>query len=133
MQAYSDWNSAVNDISGRTTAIQITSLDGQTFYPGVYEYNSQTALSLSANATVTLNGRNNPDAVWIFRSVSAWIEIYGSMEVINLPGYPENVNMPIPKWWYVRSTRNASARRVCLPRWQQPVSRQVQAHPVIPS
>jgi len=63
-QAQLDLTTAYTDAAGRTpTAIVAGDLAGQTLIPGVY----QSASSLAVNGTLTLDGRGDPNAVFIFQ------------------------------------------------------------------
>ena len=58
---------AYDDAAGRTPATSVTAdLGGQTLVSGVY--NAAAAMALTG--TLTLDGQNNPDAVWIFQAGS---------------------------------------------------------------
>ena len=58
---------AYDDAAGRTPATTVTAdLGGQTLVGGVY--NAAAAMALTG--TLTLDGQNNPDAVWIFQAGS---------------------------------------------------------------
>ena len=58
---------AYNDAAGRTPATTVTAdLGGQTLVSGVYN----SASSLGLTGTLTLDGQNNPDAVFIFQAGS---------------------------------------------------------------
>jgi LPXTG-motif cell wall-anchored protein len=58
---------AYDDAAGRTPATTVTAdLGGQTLVGGVY--NAAAAMALTG--TLTLDGQNNPDAVWVFQAGS---------------------------------------------------------------
>lgn len=58
---------AYDDAAGRTPGTAVTAdLGGQTLVGGVY--NAAAALALTG--TLTLDGQNNPDAVWVFQAGS---------------------------------------------------------------
>jgi len=58
---------AYDDAAGRTPATSVTAdLGGQTLVGGVYN----AAASMALTGTLTLDGQNNPDAVWVFQAGS---------------------------------------------------------------
>jgi hypothetical protein len=64
-----DLTTAYSDAAGRTPATAISAdLTGKTLAPGVY-----TGGALGLTGTVTLNGHNNPAAVFIFKAASTLI------------------------------------------------------------
>ncbi len=66
---------AYNDAAGRTPATTVTAdLGGQTLVEGVYN----SASSLGLTGTLTLDGQNNPDAVFIFQAGSTLTTASGS-------------------------------------------------------
>lgn len=66
-QAQSDLTTAYNDAAGRTTDVTVSAdLGGQTLAPGVYT----AAAGLALTGTVTLDGQNDPNAVFIFQAGS---------------------------------------------------------------
>ncbi len=63
-QAYADLGAAYNDVAGRTPGTALPGdLAGLTFTPGLYS----TAAALSNTGTVTLDGGNDPNAVFVFQ------------------------------------------------------------------
>jgi hypothetical protein len=65
LQAQADLKTAYDDASGRTPVTAVsTDLGGQTLAPGVYKATEDLALT----GTVTLDGQNDPDAVFIFQA-----------------------------------------------------------------
>lgn len=70
VQAQNDLTTAYNDAASRTPATTVsTDLGGQTLAPGVY--NSASGIGLTG--TVTLDGQNNPNSVFIFQAGSTLI------------------------------------------------------------
>ncbi len=73
--AKDDLVTAYNDAAGRAlTAIVSADLGGQTLIPGVYN----SASSLALTGLLTLDGQNNPNAVFIFQAGSTLITASGS-------------------------------------------------------
>lgn len=69
-QAQSDLTTGYDNAAGRTPATPVSGdLGGRTLAPGVY----QAASALGLNGTVTLDGQNDPDAVFIFQAGSTLI------------------------------------------------------------
>ncbi|MDW7730476.1 MAG: ice-binding family protein [Bacillota bacterium] len=81
--AKNDLTTAYNDAASRPMNGSISAnLDGQTFYPGVY--NSGSEINLAVNGTVILDGQGNPNSVFIFQAGSTLITGSGSkVELIN--------------------------------------------------
>jgi LPXTG-motif cell wall-anchored protein len=70
-QAKLDLVTAYDDAAGRTPFVTVpTELGGTTLTEGVYR---STSGGLGITGTLTLDGQNNPDAVWIFQSDSTLI------------------------------------------------------------
>ncbi len=69
LQAKSDLVIAYNDAAGRTpsTAVAGGTLGGKTLVAGVYSAGGTT---LGLTGTLTLDGQNDPNAVWIFQATS---------------------------------------------------------------
>jgi len=69
LQAKSDLVIAYNDAAGRTpaTAVAGGTLGGKTLVAGVYTAGGTT---LGLTGTLTLDGQNDPNAVWIFQATS---------------------------------------------------------------
>jgi type VI secretion system secreted protein VgrG len=81
-QAKLDLVTAYDDAAGRTPFTTVpTELGGTTLTEGVYR---STSGGLGITGTLTLDGQDNPDAVWIFQSDSTLITATGSkVELIN--------------------------------------------------
>jgi hypothetical protein len=78
-QAQTDLVAAYNDAAGRASNGSISSnLGGQTLSPGVYTSSS----SMDLDGTLTLDGADDPDAVFIFQAGSTLIA--GSTSRVNL-------------------------------------------------
>ncbi len=78
-QAKTDLAAAYTDAAGRaSTSTVATDLGGQTLVSGVYS----SASSLGLTGTLTLDGQNNPDAVFVFQAGSTLTTASGS--VVNL-------------------------------------------------
>ncbi len=74
--ARADLTTAYIDAAGRQPETPIgPQLNGRTFGPGVY---TGGALNLSVGGTVTLNGHNDPAAVFIFKAASSLITMTNS-------------------------------------------------------
>lgn len=87
---------AYNDAAGRTPATAIaTELGGQTLVHGVYESGT---FGITAGQTLTLDGENNPNAVWIFKAASTVIT--GSSSNVNLINGASSCNI----FWQVGSS-----------------------------
>jgi hypothetical protein len=73
VEAQTATTAASVDTSTRTPVVPgtYTDLTGDTLVSGVY--NSASSMSLDLNGVLTLNGQNNPDAVWIFQAGSTLI------------------------------------------------------------
>ena len=62
-----DLTTAYNDAAGRTPATTVSAdLGGQTLVSGTYN----SASSLGLTGTLTLDGQNDPDSVWVFQAGS---------------------------------------------------------------
>lgn len=70
LQAKSDLGIAYLDAAGRTpaTALAGGTLGGRTLVPGVY-----SGGTLALTGTLTLDGRNDPNAVWVFQAASSLV------------------------------------------------------------
>jgi Ice-binding-like len=67
LQAQNDLTTAYNQAAGATpVTVESADLGGQTLAPGVYKGTS----TMSLTGTVTLNGENNPNSVFIFQAGS---------------------------------------------------------------
>lgn len=80
LQAQADLTTAYNDAAGRaTTATVSADLGGQTLVGGVY-----TGDTLGITGTLTLNGQDDPNSVFVFQAASTLITATGSrVELIN--------------------------------------------------
>ncbi|MEV4007088.1 ice-binding family protein, partial [Actinomadura sp. NPDC049753] len=95
LQAQTDLTAAYNDAAGRTPPISVSGdLGGQTLVPGVY----QSTSSLGLTGTVTLDGQNDPNAVFIFQISSTLITASGSVVALVNGAQPCNV------FWQVGSS-----------------------------
>jgi LPXTG-motif cell wall-anchored protein len=96
LQAKSDLVIAYNDAAGRTGAVVPGgALGGQTLVGGVYNAGGVT---LDLTGTLTLDGANNPNSVWIFQATSDLITASTSSVVFINGGSPCNV------FWQVTSS-----------------------------
>jgi len=79
--AQNDLTTAYNNAAGRTPSVPVAAdLAGLTLTEGVYN----SASSISLTGVLTLNGENNPDAVWVFQAGSTLTTLSGSsIELIN--------------------------------------------------
>ena len=96
LQAKSDLVLAYNDAAGRTGAVVAGgTLGGQTLVGGVYNAGGVT---LDLTGTLTLNGQNDPNSVWIFQATSDLVTASTSSVVFINGGSPCNV------FWQVTSS-----------------------------
>jgi len=96
LQAKSDLVIAYNDAAGRTGSVVAGgTLGGQTLVGGVYNAGGVT---LDLTGTLTLDGANNPNSVWIFQATSDLITASTSSVVFINGGSPCNV------FWQVTSS-----------------------------
>jgi len=81
LQAQNDLTTAYNQAAGATpVTVESADLGGQNLAPGVYKGTS----ALSLTGTVTLNGENNPNSVFIFQAGSTLITASSStVQLIN--------------------------------------------------
>ena len=80
LQAQNDLTTAYNSAAGRTPVTVESTLGGLDLAPGVYQGTS----SLSLTGTLTLNGENNANAVFIFQAGSTLITASSStVQLIN--------------------------------------------------
>ena len=63
LQAQNDLTTAYNDAASRATNTTSAELGGKTLLPGIYS----TGSSFQITGTLTLDGQNNPDSVFIFQ------------------------------------------------------------------
>jgi Tfp pilus assembly major pilin PilA len=95
LQAQSDLTTAYNDAAGRTPVNTVsTDLGGQTLVAGVYK----AASSMGLTGTVTLDGENDPGAVFIFQAGSTLIT--ASSSTVNLVRGAQACNV----YWQVGSS-----------------------------
>ena len=97
LQAKSDLVIAYNDAAGRTpvTVVAGGALGGQTLVPGVYNAGGGT---LDLTGTLTLDGQNDPNSVWVFQATSDLITASSSSIRFVNGGQPCNV------FWQVTSS-----------------------------
>ena len=97
LQAKSDLVLAYNDAAGRpvTSVVAAGALGGQTLVGGVYNAGGVT---LNLTGTLTLDGQNDPDSVWIFQATSDLITASSSTVTFINGGQPCNV------FWQVTSS-----------------------------
>ena len=97
LQAKSDLVTAYDDAAGRTpvTVVAGGTLGGQTLVAGVYNAGGVT---LDLTGTLTLNGQNDPNSVWIFQATSDLITASSSSVAFINRGQPCNV------FWQVTSS-----------------------------
>lgn len=83
--AKTDLTAAFTLATQPTTGVIAADLGGQTLFPGVYDDNdAPNSLSIAAGQTLTLDGQNNPNAVFIFRTGETLITGAGaSVSLIN--------------------------------------------------
>jgi hypothetical protein len=94
--AKSDLTTAYNDAFGRTPVTTVThTLGGQTLVGGVYNAGGFT---LGLTGTLTLDGQNDPNSVWIFQATSDLITKSSSSVVFINGAQPCNV------FWQVTSS-----------------------------
>jgi hypothetical protein len=95
LQAQNDLTTAYNQAAGATpVTVESADLGGQTLAPGVYKGTS----ALSLTGTVTLNGENNPNSVFIFQAGSTLTT--ASSSVVALTNGATWCNV----WWQVGSS-----------------------------
>jgi uncharacterized repeat protein (TIGR01451 family) len=93
--AQADTTTAYNDLASEACGSSpTTELAGQTLVPGVYCFTS----SASLNGTLTLDGQNNPNAVWVFKIGSTLIT--GSAASVVLINGAQSCNV----FWQVGSS-----------------------------
>lgn len=97
LQAQSDLVIAYDDAAGRTPATTVAggTLGGMTLVAGVY---NSSGFTLDLTGTLTLDGQNDPNAVWIFQATSDLITASSSSVAFINGGQPCNV------FWQVTSS-----------------------------
>ena len=97
LQAKSDLTVAYLDAQGRSAPLgnRFATLSGRTLVGGVYNANGAT---LDLTGTLTLNGQNDPNSVWIFQATSDLVTASTSSVVFINGGSPCNV------FWQVTSS-----------------------------
>ena len=66
--AKADLVSAYNDAQGRPPGtLIVANLAGQVLAPGVYTSQPASSMDIATGGTLTLDGQNDPNAVWIFQ------------------------------------------------------------------
>jgi type VI secretion system secreted protein VgrG len=95
LQAQSDLGIAYTDAAGRTSATALAggTLGGKTLVPGVY-----TGGALALTGTLTLDGQQDPNAVWIFQAGSSLVTASSSVVRFINGAQPCNV------FWQVTSS-----------------------------
>ena len=91
---------AYNNAAGQTPAVVLTELAGQTLVAGVYTSASGT---FGMSGTLTLDGQNNPNAVFIFQTASTLIT--GGTGNINLIRGAQSCNI----FWKIGSAATLGA------------------------
>jgi Ice-binding-like/Bacterial Ig-like domain len=86
MTAQGDLTTAYNDAAGTAGGAVLTAdIGGQTLPPGVYKTTSaQPSLGITGN--LTLDGKGDPNAVWIFQIVSTLTTAAGNSQIILING-----------------------------------------------
>jgi hypothetical protein len=97
LQAKNDLNAAYGDAASRTPATAVVggTLGGQTLVGGIYTSNGVT---LDLTGTLTLDGQNDPNSVWIFKATSDLITASSSVVSFINGAQPCNV------FWQVTSS-----------------------------
>ena len=95
LQAQSDLTTAYTDAAGRPVTATHGTLGGLTLVAGVY--NAGGAV-LGLTGTLTLDGQNNPDSVWIFQATSSLVT--ASSSVVKLINGASSCNV----FWQVTSS-----------------------------
>ena len=101
-QAQLATTTAYNSLAGQacnTTFNVPTDLGGMTLVPGVYCFSSSAGLT----GTLTLDAGGNPNAVWVFKTVSTLITASNSSVLLINGGQPCNV------FWQVGSSATINA------------------------
>jgi uncharacterized repeat protein (TIGR01451 family) len=89
LQAQNDTTTAYNNLAGQACTSDLTDQDlgGKTLVPGVYCFSSSAQLT----GGLTLNAGGDPNAVWVFKTVSTLITASNSSVQIINGGQPCNV------------------------------------------
>jgi hypothetical protein len=95
LQAKSDLVTAYNDAAGRPLTATHTTLGGLTLVAGVYNAGGAT---LDLTGTLTLDGQDDPNAVWIFQATSDLVTASSSVVSVINGGQACNV------FWQVTSS-----------------------------
>ena len=97
LQAKSDLVTAYNDAAGRTpvTVVAGGTLGGKTLVAGVYKAGG---VALDLTGTLTLDGQNDPNSVWVFQATSSLITASSSSVKLINGASPCNV------FWQVTSS-----------------------------
>jgi len=97
LQAKSDLVTAYNDAAGRTPATVVAggTLGGKTLVAGVYKAGG---VALDLTGTLTLDGQNDPNSVWVFQATSSLITASSSSVKLINGASPCNV------FWQVTSS-----------------------------
>lgn len=95
LQAQNDLTTAYVDAAGRPVTNTYTELGGLTLVAGVYAVSAATS---NLTGTLTLDGRNDPGSVWIFKATSTFITASSSRVALINGASPCNV------FWQVTSS-----------------------------
>ena len=95
IQAQTDLVAAYTDAEGRSSTATHATLGGLTLVAGVYDAGGAT---LDLTGTLTLDGQNDPDSVWIFQATSDLVTASSSTVRMINGGDPCNV------FWQVTSS-----------------------------
>ena len=95
LQAQSDLTTAYTDAAGRPVTATHGTLGGLTLAPGVY---NAGGVVLGLTGTLTLDGQNDPSAVWIFQATSSLVT--ASSSVVKLINGASSCNV----FWQVTSS-----------------------------
>ena len=89
LQAQNDTTTAYNNLASQACTSDLTDQDlgGKTLVAGVYCFSSSAQLT----GRLTLNAEGDPNAVWVFKTVSTLVTASGSSVLITNGGQPCNV------------------------------------------